>query len=472
MDDDMVNRLSKFKLGDLEDEGIVLERKDVKGCHEEGSRSLFGKIWGSKKVNYTGLKQTFSKLWCPAGDLRVVELGPNFFQFIFSLQAEKDRALLKRPWFFDNQFLILHPWQPKQCVDDERFNQATLWVQVRGIPHYWSSVDVGWRLGKLFYQCLNVIIPESGSSNGRILKLLVEIDLKKPLLRGTRIRLEEEVAWVDFKYEQLPGFCFYCGLVGHLEKSCEQKMLEAKESDLCEGQYGEWLRASGRLGQKKVGLLDKPVQEHAGDAKRAVQEGEVSEGGLEQGGSTRVKEGEQQGHSTILEGVGVGAIENHLPVNNGKSGGLQIVPASGGQGGDNQTTQTSGRELAAVGDSWVDGDMEIELPQGQVNRICLQPLNQNQIDERGNQNMETVVRTEGKWKRVVRQASGGRRETRLENKENEEKTGTKRGLQGAVEEEYEKCALSGKRLKHASDLSDINDVKVGVASLKWPQMSP
>lgn len=53
---------------------------------------------------------------------------------------------------------------------------------------------------------------------------------------------------MDFKYEELIGFCFYCGFVGHLEKSCEKKMQAAKESMICEGQYGDWLRVPGRGG--------------------------------------------------------------------------------------------------------------------------------------------------------------------------------------------------------------------------------
>lgn len=32
---------------------------------------------------------------------------------------------------------------------------------------------------------------------------------------------------VDFKYEQLPVFYFYCGIVGHQERSCTLKLNEA-----------------------------------------------------------------------------------------------------------------------------------------------------------------------------------------------------------------------------------------------------
>lgn len=94
-------------------------------------------------------------------------------------------------------------------------------------------------MGKLFYHCLNVIYPEHGSKKGKLLKLLVEVEFDKPLLRGTKIKLGEEVLWVDFAYEMMPTFCLYCGMIGHTEKSCERKMSDAKENMISEGQYGE-----------------------------------------------------------------------------------------------------------------------------------------------------------------------------------------------------------------------------------------
>lgn len=115
---------------------------------------------------------------------------------------------------------------------------------------------MGWKLGKLFFHCLNVIYPENGGKDGRLLKLLVELELDKPLIRGTRLKLENEVIWVDLKYEILPTFCFYCGIIGHSEKACETKMDDSRKDQVREGQYGIWLRASqvkrGKRGESVI----------------------------------------------------------------------------------------------------------------------------------------------------------------------------------------------------------------------------
>lgn len=59
MDEEVENSFSRFKLIGKEEEGFVLETKDVKQCREECERSLLGKIWGLKAANYSGLKSHY-----------------------------------------------------------------------------------------------------------------------------------------------------------------------------------------------------------------------------------------------------------------------------------------------------------------------------------------------------------------------------------------------------------------------------
>lgn len=75
-----------------------------------------------------------------------------------------------------------------------------------------------------------------------MLKLPVEVALDKLLLRETKIKLNEEMIWVDFIYELLPMFCFCCGMIGHSEKTCERKIIDFMKNNVCEGQHGEWLK--------------------------------------------------------------------------------------------------------------------------------------------------------------------------------------------------------------------------------------
>lgn len=139
--------------------------------------------------------------------------------------------------------MVLHQWRKDLRVGDPSFNKSLMWIQIKGLLNHWNSTDVGWKIGKLFPSCINVVYPGNGRKEDRMLKLLTEIELGKPLLRGTKIRLDDQMVWVDFRYENLPIFYFYCGRIGHSERGCDHKMEDSRRNCINEGQYCSWLRA-------------------------------------------------------------------------------------------------------------------------------------------------------------------------------------------------------------------------------------
>lgn len=80
----MVNRFSKFKLKGTEEEGVELEASEISQCKQECERSLMCKVWENKPMNFIGLRNTLGQLWCQKRELKVIELGSNFYQFVFS----------------------------------------------------------------------------------------------------------------------------------------------------------------------------------------------------------------------------------------------------------------------------------------------------------------------------------------------------------------------------------------------------
>ena len=68
---------------------------------------------------------------------------------------------------------------------------------------------------------------------------------------------------MDYKYERLPIFCHYCGILGHDFKNCTAHYAAEKNGGVEEYQYGEFLRVIGGVqGARPVSLLVlNPVQQ-------------------------------------------------------------------------------------------------------------------------------------------------------------------------------------------------------------------
>lgn len=162
------------------------------------------------------------------------------------------KVLHGKAWNFDSQFIILKPWNEDTDFRKESFNRLPLWIQAWNLPNHWISKETGFKFKNVFSNVLDVLTPESGSKQGRHMKVLTKVDISRALLRGTKGQYNGREVWVDFRYENMALFCFYCGQVGHSEKTCACRQPDAREGKLLEGQYGDWLRAdTRRIGTKQ-----------------------------------------------------------------------------------------------------------------------------------------------------------------------------------------------------------------------------
>ncbi|KAK6158751.1 hypothetical protein DH2020_006065 [Rehmannia glutinosa] len=220
MDGDVVDSLKRFSLMEEELVGVTLDEKDVVKGVEESKLSLFGKLHGLKKANFVGFKIFLNGIWFTKKSFQMRELGMNLFQFVFQSEEDKNKIFKSRVWTFGNQYILLKEWGDEMNIKEEDFRTVNLWVQFWNLPNHWISTDTGLEIGKLFSEIRDMMIPEFGSTKGRFIKVLVPVNLYKPLLRGTNIKLGDKKVWIDI--------------------------------NLNEGQFGDWLLAEeGLFGNKK-----------------------------------------------------------------------------------------------------------------------------------------------------------------------------------------------------------------------------
>lgn len=82
----------------------------------------------------------------------------------------------------------------------------------------------GMAIGNAVGEVVLVDAEVDGSAVGNFLRVEVRVDVEKPLMRGIMVEEEEpeEGKWFPFQYEYLLDFCYGCGMLGHVEKECDE----------------------------------------------------------------------------------------------------------------------------------------------------------------------------------------------------------------------------------------------------------
>ena len=125
---------------------------------------------------------------------------------------------------------------------------ASLWVQIWGVPFDLMSPKVAAKVGNKMGSVEDMERRRRTDDRKFFLSVRVALPISKPVQRGGfLLGSDGKRHWVTFKYERLPMFCHFCGILGHDLCHCPAHFAATKETDNVDYQYGEWLKAnSGR----------------------------------------------------------------------------------------------------------------------------------------------------------------------------------------------------------------------------------
>ena len=108
-------------------------------------------------------------------------------------------------------------------------------------------------LGGSLGEVVKVDVREQGFSMGKFLRVRVDINFSEPLCKGRMVRMGgPTLVWVDFCYERLPIFCYWCGKLDNDDRDCPL-WIQSKESlGPKDKQFGPWLRAESKRLQRPL----------------------------------------------------------------------------------------------------------------------------------------------------------------------------------------------------------------------------
>ena len=158
-------------------------------------------------------------------------MGSNLFQFKFQSEYELDRILQGGPWSFDNQLLMLKRWKAGMSSKNVVLEHASMWIQIWGVPFDMMASKVAMEIGNKMGVVEDVERWRRSKEQNLFLRVRVALPISKPIRRGGFLMgLDGNRHWVDYKYERLPVFCHFCGILGHDLRHCPVYYEKSKRS--------------------------------------------------------------------------------------------------------------------------------------------------------------------------------------------------------------------------------------------------
>ncbi|XP_040990949.1 uncharacterized protein LOC121238174 [Juglans microcarpa x Juglans regia] len=260
MDEDLSELWNKFSLTEEERYEIVITDQDIENNMGRGKLCLVGRVIADKKINKEAFKNTMLKVWKACAGTKIIEVGDNLYVFEFQTKGDLNRIWGGQPWLFDTNLVCLKNFDGVTPPSELNFNSTTMWVQLHNLPLGYMNKEIGGRIGSTIGRVIEVEADFDGNCWGKWIRVQIEMDLMKPLIRGKFVELLGQKSFIQFKYERLPRFCFKCGAIKHGVHGCVGMLAnqEEKKDDNMQ-QYGSWLRASSSTVASSYGSSSAPI---------------------------------------------------------------------------------------------------------------------------------------------------------------------------------------------------------------------
>uniref|UniRef100_A0A803QD77 Zinc knuckle CX2CX4HX4C domain-containing protein n=1 Tax=Cannabis sativa TaxID=3483 RepID=A0A803QD77_CANSA len=199
---------------------------------EEPSAFSAVKLLTNRHFNPEAFKNRLKQMWPERFSINILEKEPNFFTVEFGCFGDRRRVLIGQPWHFDYKLIVMTPLEAGSVVTVESLTTTPFWIQVSGIPFLKRSRALAQRLGEVLGRFIEVDTTSLKETWGPYLRVRIEIDVTQPLPRGTGFQFQGMAApvWLEFRFENLPDFCHYCGRLSHIVNHCHEFLAKCDSS--------------------------------------------------------------------------------------------------------------------------------------------------------------------------------------------------------------------------------------------------
>ncbi|CAN1221290.1 hypothetical protein LINGRAPRIM_LOCUS229 [Linum grandiflorum] len=162
------------------------------------------------------------ELWRPKRGLSGRALEGRRFLFRFYHKLDLYWVVDSGHWAHNGCLLLLQELRPPETPRTPTLTKPCFWVVAYNLTPDFFTEAVGRVLGNFLGRFVHFDPTQYYNGNKAVMRIQTELDITLPLKNEKRIRRpEEQVITCRFKYEKLANYCFVCGMLGHVERTCD-----------------------------------------------------------------------------------------------------------------------------------------------------------------------------------------------------------------------------------------------------------
>ena len=131
---------------------IKLSKETKKCIRGPWSKSIIVKLVG-KTVGLSYMQSKLAQLWRPEGRMDCIDLSYGFFLVRFYSKEDLERVIKRGPWFIEDHFLSLRPWEPFFKPLTTNVSLIAVWIRLNELPIELYEIEmlkeIGESIGKV-----------------------------------------------------------------------------------------------------------------------------------------------------------------------------------------------------------------------------------------------------------------------------------------------------------------------------------
>ncbi|KAE8770261.1 hypothetical protein D1007_58023 [Hordeum vulgare] len=227
------NLMARLRLTTAEATAMVIDDVDDLELVDP-NRDFVGKVLSPNVLHIETIKSAMRPAWGNPRGLNFNPAGDNLFVVEFRSQADRDRVMEGSPWRVGKHAILLKFFDVDISPVDVVFDRLAIWARITKLPTRLMRASRGIEIAKPIGNVIKVEADDLGRCWGPYMRIRVEVDVQKPLLRCVTVtssRLQSSATY-EVQYERLPLYCFSCGLLGHSALGCANPAERDENGDL------------------------------------------------------------------------------------------------------------------------------------------------------------------------------------------------------------------------------------------------